>query len=101
MTRRLLHERLAECGVDILADHRVAALTEAGVLVRHTVSGRETLLPDVASVVAATGARPADRLRAALLAERPLLPVHPVGDARSPGQIDAAIHDGHFVARSI
>lgn len=101
MTRRLLHERLAECGVDILADHRVAALTEIGVLVRHTVSGRETLLPDVATVVAATGARPADGLRAALLAERPLLPVHPVGDARSPGQIDAAIHDGHFVARSI
>lgn len=101
MTRRLLHERLAECGVDILADHRVAALTEAGVVVRHTVSGRETLLPDMATVVAATGARPADGLGAALFALRPLLPVHTVGDARSPGQIDAAIRDGHFVARGI
>lgn len=101
MTLRLLHERLLACGVDILADHGVAALTPEGVVLRHTVSGAERLLPGIASVVAATGARPRDALKAGLAAARPGLPVHLVGDARSPRHIEAAIHDGHMTGRSL
>ncbi len=101
MTLRLLQERLHECDVEIITDHAVIALTETGIILRHMVTGRERLLPDIASVVTATGARPLDGLRHALVAARPGLRLHLVGDARSPRHVEAAIYDAHMAARSL
>ena len=101
MTRHLLHERLIDRGVAILADRTVARLTEDGVVTRHTVSGAEELLAGVATVVAATGGRAEDGLARALRAAAPALRLDVVGDARSPRTVEAAIYEGQMAARAL
>lgn len=101
MTWRLIYKRLLDQGVDFVVDSEVSRLTDEGILVRHILTGRETPLPDVATVVAACGGQANDGLYHALKSRAPDLELHLIGDASSPRQIERAVYEGHMAARAI
>lgn len=101
MTWRLLYQRLLDQAVEVIVESEVVRLTEAGVVIRHRVSGRERTLPEVATVVAACSGRANAGLARALRQAAPGLPVHLVGDAVAPRQIERAIYEGHLAGRAI
>jgi hypothetical protein len=101
MTWRLLYQRLLDQGVEILVEREVARLTPEGVVVRHVVSGRESALPGIATVVAACGGVASDGLYRELRRAAPGVEVHLVGDAAAPRQLERAIYEGHMAGRAI
>ena len=101
MTWRLLYQRLLDQGVRFVTESEVVRLTEEGIAIRHLVSGREKMLPDIATVVAACGGSANDGLYRRLRRAAPALEMHLVGDAASPRQIEQAIFEGHIAARKI
>jgi len=101
MTGRLLYQRLLDRDVTFIVESEVARLTEDGVAIRHRYTGRETILPQIATVVAACGAKANDGLYWALRRRAPALDLHQIGDAAAPRQIERAIYEGHMAARAI
>jgi NADPH-dependent 2,4-dienoyl-CoA reductase/sulfur reductase-like enzyme len=101
MSWRLLYQRLRDQGVEILVEREVVRLTDDGVVVRDVVSGRESTLPGIATVVAACGGCANDGLRSELRRAAPGVEVHLVGDAAAPRQIERAIYEGHMAGRAI
>jgi hypothetical protein len=101
MTWRVLYKRLLEQDVTFIVDSEVSRLTEEGIVVQHLVSGRETALPGVASVVAACGGNANDGLYHSLRRHAPALELHLIGDASAPRQIEQAVYEGHMAARAI
>jgi len=101
MSWRLLYQRLLDQAVEILVEREVVRLTDDGVVVRHVVSGRESTLPGIATVVAACGGRANDGLYRELRRAAPGVEVHLVGDAAAPRQIERAIYEGHMAGRAI
>jgi 2,4-dienoyl-CoA reductase-like NADH-dependent reductase (Old Yellow Enzyme family)/thioredoxin reductase len=101
MTWRLLYQRLLDQGVRFITESEVVRLTEEGIVVRHLVSGQETTLPEIATVVAACGGNANDGLYRRLRRAAPGLETHLVGDAVAPRQIEQAIFEGHIAARKI
>jgi pyruvate/2-oxoglutarate dehydrogenase complex dihydrolipoamide dehydrogenase (E3) component len=101
MTWRLLYQRLLDQGVRFFTESEVARLTDEGIVMRHLVSGRETTLPGIASVVAACGGNANDGLYRRLRRAAPNLEAHLIGDAVAPRQIEQAIFEGHVAARKI
>ena len=77
------------------------ACRQMGIEITDLISEESRLLEDVATLVAATGARPESDLDAALRSAMPDLPVHVVGDAQVPGNIEAAIASGHHAGRAV
>ncbi len=101
MSWRLLYQRLLDQTVEILVESEVVRLTGDGVVVRHVVSGRESTLPGIATVVAACGGRVNDGLWRELRRAAPGVEVQLVGDAAAPRQIEQAIYEGHMAARAL
>jgi dimethylglycine catabolism A len=101
ITWRLLHQRLLDQGAEIFVDTKVIRLTEEGIVIRHLVSGRESALTKVTTLVAACGARANDELHLELLMTAPELEVHIAGDAAAPRYIEQAIYEGHMIARAL
>jgi pyruvate/2-oxoglutarate dehydrogenase complex dihydrolipoamide dehydrogenase (E3) component len=101
ITWRLLHQRLLDQGAEIFVDTEVIRLTEEGMVIRHLVSGRESAMTKVNTLVAACGARANDELHLELLMTAPELEVHIAGDAASPRYIEQAIYEGHMIARAL
>lgn len=101
MTLRVLEEQIASAGISVLPLTQVEALVETGIVLRDLVTNETRLLPDIATVVAATGSAPIKTLEASLAAANASLPVHVIGDAVSLGQIEGAIADGHRVGREL
>jgi len=101
MSWRLLYQRLLDQTVEFVVESEVVRLTDDGVVVRHVVSGRESTLPGIATVVAACGGRANDGLCRELRRAAPGLEVHLVGDAAAPRQIERAIYEGHMAGRAI
>jgi len=101
MTWRLLYQRLLDQGVGFVTESEVVRLTEAGIAIRHLMSGRETMLPDIATVVAACGGNANDGLYSQLRRAAPGLELHLIGDAVAPRQIEQAIFEGQMAGRKI
>jgi len=101
MTGRLLYQRLLDQNVTFIVESEVVRCTDEGVMIRHRYTSRETLLPDIATVVAACGGKSNDALFYDLRRRAPALEVHLIGDAAAPRQIERAIFDGHMVARAL
>ena len=101
MTWRLLYQRLLDQGVRFVTESEVVRLTEEGIAIRHLVSGRETTLPDIATVVAACGGSANDGLYHRLRRAAPALETHLIGDAAAPRHIEQAIFEGHIAARKL
>ncbi|MFI5001086.1 MAG: FAD-dependent oxidoreductase [Reyranellales bacterium] len=101
MTWRLLYQRLLDQGVGFLTESEVVRLTEEGIVIRHLISERETMLPDIATVVAACGGNANDRLYHQLRHAAPGLEMHLIGDAVAPRQIEQAIFEGHMAGRKV
>ncbi len=101
MSRRLLYQRLLDQTVEFVVESEVVRLTDDGVVLRHVVSGRESTLPGIATVVAACGGRANDGLCRELRRAAPGLEAHLVGDAAAPRQIERAIYEGHMAGRAI
>ncbi len=93
-----LQARLIERGVTIVNGHTVAALTHGGARLSCIYTGRlyeigcEAFIP-------VTSREPQDELWAALQ-DHGLTTLSRIGDARAPGLIAHAVHDGHAAARS-
>jgi dimethylglycine catabolism A len=101
MTWRLLYQRLLDQGVGFLTESEVVRMTEDGIVIRHLISGRETTLPEIATVVAACGGKANNELYRRLRHAAPGLEMHLIGDAVAPRQIEQAIFEGHMVGRKI
>ena len=101
MTGRLLYQRLLDQNVTFIVESEVTRLTEDGVAIRNRYSGRETVLPDIATVVAACGGTSNDGLFHELRRSAPTLELHLIGDAASPRQIERSIYEGHMAAREL
>lgn len=101
ITWQLLHARLLTAGVTIIAHHEVTALTDTGIDIRCTVTGRTTGLDGIVTVVAAAGGVGRTGLATQLKAFRPTLPIRIVGDANAPRTIEQAILEAHLAARAI
>jgi NADPH-dependent 2,4-dienoyl-CoA reductase/sulfur reductase-like enzyme len=101
MTGRLLYQRLLDQNVTFIVESEVARCTEEGVIVRNRYTSRETLLPDIATVVAACGGKSNDSLFRELRRRTPSLKVELIGDAAAPRQIERAIFEGHLAARAL
>ncbi|HVM77576.1 MAG TPA: FAD-dependent oxidoreductase [Stellaceae bacterium] len=101
MTGRLLYQRLLDRNVAFVVESEVVRLTEEGIVIRHRYTGRETVLPGIATVVAACGGEANDGLYRALKHRAPALDLRLIGDAAAPRQIEAAVYEGHLAAREI
>jgi NADPH-dependent 2,4-dienoyl-CoA reductase/sulfur reductase-like enzyme len=101
MTGRLIHQRLLDQNVTFIVESEVVRLTEDGVAIRHRYTGRETVLPQIATVVAACGGKANDTLYRSLKRRAPALDLRLIGDAAAPRQIERAIYEGHMAAREI
>jgi 2,4-dienoyl-CoA reductase-like NADH-dependent reductase (Old Yellow Enzyme family)/thioredoxin reductase len=101
MTGRLLYQRLLDQNVTFITESDVVRLTEEGAVIRNRYTGRETLLPEIATVVAACGGRPNDGVFRELRRRAPALDCRLIGDAAAPRQIERAIYEGHMTAREI
>ncbi|MSO65990.1 MAG: FAD-dependent oxidoreductase [Alphaproteobacteria bacterium] len=101
MTWRLLYQRLLDRKVQFYLEHQVAGLTEDGVVIAHAITGQRTLLPGVATVVAAGGGYANDGLYRRLRMAAPSLDLRVIGDAAAPRQIEHAIHEGHMAGRAL
>ena len=101
MSGRLLYQRLLDRNVTFIVESEVVRLTEDGVAIRHRYTGRETILPEIATVVAACGGKANDGLYRALRRRAPTLDLRLIGDAAAPRQIERAIYEGHMAAREI
>lgn len=100
-TRAPLLERLHKQNVPIIATTEVSRLTDEGIMLLDLPTGRETLLADIATVVAACGGVPNDTLLHALKKDYPALEIHAVGDARAAREIERAIYEGHMIGREL
>jgi NADPH-dependent 2,4-dienoyl-CoA reductase/sulfur reductase-like enzyme len=101
MTERVLRQRLLDKGVVFIVDTEVVRLIERGVVIRHLVTGCETMLHNIETVVTACGSEANDALYHALRERAPELPLHLIGDAMAPRHIEGAIFAGHMAARAI
>lgn len=101
MTRRHLYGRLLDRGVTVLPEHEVIRFTDDGIRIRHLVSGREQILLDAVTVVAACGGRADEAVYKALRRALPRVAVHLVGDALAPRLVEQAIYEGQMAARAI
>jgi N,N-dimethylglycine/sarcosine dehydrogenase len=101
MTGRLLYQRLLDQNVTFIVESEVARLTEEGVAIRNRYTRRETLLPQIATVVAACGGKANDTLYRELTRRAPRLDLRLIGDAAAPRQIERAIYEGHLAAREV
>lgn len=101
MTGRLLYQRLLDQNVTFIVESEVVRLTDDGVAIRNRYSGRESVLPDIATVVAACGGTSNDGLFHELKSQAQSLELHLIGDAASPRQIERAIYEGHMAAREL
>jgi NADPH-dependent 2,4-dienoyl-CoA reductase/sulfur reductase-like enzyme len=99
MTSRLLYQRLVDRGIAFHTESNVARFTDAGIEIRHLVSGRSELIADAVTVVAACGAIANDQLYGELRRALPAADAVLVGDALSPRHIEQAIYEGHMAAR--
>ncbi|MBK8439946.1 MAG: FAD-dependent oxidoreductase [Rhodobacter sp.] len=97
-----LQARLIERGVTILAGQTVTALYPGTARLACAYTGRETDIP-CAGFIPVTSREPQDALWLALkdvAKDRGLTSLHRIGDARAPGLIAHAVHDGHAAARA-
>jgi len=102
-----IHRRLLEVGVDILTQHSVCAVTEAGVTLDCVVTGRRRQAA-ADSVVMVTARTPDDSLARSLSrviegegdSARPRS-ITAIGDAWVPGTIASAVWWGHRFAREL
>lgn len=95
----LWYKRARKKGITLTPNVSVVAIDGNTVKAIHNYSGKEILWRDVDSVVLATPHRAGEELYKALKGKVPEL--HRIGDCLTPRRLDAAILDGHRVARSI
>ncbi|MBT6118868.1 MAG: FAD-dependent oxidoreductase [Rhodospirillaceae bacterium] len=98
--------RLDEIDVAMTTHHNLAEVRDGEVLLRHTVTRRECVLP-AASVLVVAGRLPDDALQSALMAAPEALAaagvksVKPIGDCHAPAAIVHATYAGHRYAREL
>ncbi|WP_284162661.1 FAD-dependent oxidoreductase [Frigidibacter sp. SD6-1] len=92
-----LQARLIERGVKIITSHVVSGLAPGEALLACAYSGGPSRLP-CGTFVPVTSREPQDGLWQALK-DRGLATLARIGDARAPGLIAHAVHDGHRFAR--
>jgi dimethylamine/trimethylamine dehydrogenase len=93
-----LHARLIERGVTIVTSHKVAALGAGTARLACAYSGRQHDIP-CEGFIPVTSREPDDALFLALQG-CDLASLARIGDARAPGLIAHAVHDGHRAARA-
>ncbi len=93
-----VHKRLHQAGVDIVTAARPVDFSAGTLVLENVYGGPERALSAVDLLVHAVPRRANDRLETALREACPDLPLHLVGDCRSPRNLMAAIHGGHAVA---
>lgn len=93
-----LHARLIERSVTIVTGHTIARLVPGGVRLGCVHTGREREI-DCGAFVPVTSREPQDALWMSLQ-DHGLATLARIGDARAPGLIAHAVHDGHAAARS-
>jgi 2,4-dienoyl-CoA reductase-like NADH-dependent reductase (Old Yellow Enzyme family)/thioredoxin reductase len=94
-----LYERLLSAGAVFMPNCDVVALDSQSVVIRDVYSQRETRIGPVELLVAWTGSRAIDGLRAAIDAAG--IELHLIGDAVAPRTGDIAFAEGAMAARSI
>lgn len=92
-----LQTRLIERGVRIITSHKVAGLLPETAVLACAYTGNEIRI-DCAGFVPVTSREPDDALWLALQGKQ-LSSLERIGDARAPGLIAHAVHDGHRVGR--
>jgi dimethylamine/trimethylamine dehydrogenase len=94
-----LQRRLIERGVRILTSVTVAGLLPGGARLSCVFTGRETEIA-CGGFVPVTSREPQDALWSALEGQG-LATLERIGDARAPGLIAHAVHDGHRAGRAL
>jgi 2,4-dienoyl-CoA reductase-like NADH-dependent reductase (Old Yellow Enzyme family) len=93
--------RLDLAGAEIVPMHELVRLQAGTAVLCHYDSRRERIVRQVGAAVWVGPQRARSEVAAALDAVRPELPVHVIGDARSPRRIRNAIREGYDTARRI
>ncbi len=91
--------RLDALGTDVLPLHELVHFRDGGAVLRHYDSGRERTIPRVDAALWVGAQVPDDGLVAELASSG--IPVHLIGDARSPRRIRNAIREGYDLAHRI
>ncbi|MGB3147767.1 MAG: FAD-dependent oxidoreductase [Paracoccaceae bacterium] len=94
-----LQTRLIERGVEIVTAKVVSGLIEGAARLACVFTGKETHV-DCGGLVPVTSREPDDRLWLDLQ-DKGLTVLERIGDARAPGLIAHAVHDGHRAGRSL
>jgi len=92
----MLYKRLKKLGVDMITNAKVEEITEDGVVYEKD-GEKQTVEAD--SVVLAAGSKPNISLMKAL--EDKVAEIYAIGNAKEPGNVLAAIHEGSRLAREI
>ena len=92
-----IYRRLYQAGVDIRTAREVTGFSDGTLRLKNPYSGQASVIDGVDLVVYATPRVVRDEL----FAELSGLPVHHVGDCRSPRNLLAAIQGGHLAALSL
>lgn len=96
---RMLYERLLKKGVVMSPHTWIREISEDSVVVYNTISGEERVIEGVDTVVLATGAAADDELYRALKGN--VKELYAVGDCVAPRDVEAAVYEGHKVARAL
>jgi hypothetical protein len=99
MSWRVTYARLLELGVSFHTLVTLVAVTGDAARLRHVYTGSETVVEGIDTVIGAALPRAEDTLYRTLLGQ--FKEVRLIGDAVAPRGVEAAVCDGHEVARAI
>jgi 2,4-dienoyl-CoA reductase-like NADH-dependent reductase (Old Yellow Enzyme family) len=93
--------RLAEAGITVHMLRRPVRLDARGLWIADTLSGREELLAEIATLVHASPGVACDELARELETLAPALELHVVGDASAPRSALEAVYEGHLAGMRV
>lgn len=94
-----MFEQFMRTGVELTPQAQIIAVGPDSVTYRNNVTGEESVITDVDTVVAATGVRPEQSLYEMLRTGK--TPVYLVGDAASVGSLQTAMHNCYGIVSSL
>ena len=95
----LLRKRICEGGADVFTDHVIDSFDGDKVIIRHTYSGRKTVLSGLDTVLVAGQSRSENALYKHFKGRRPH--VYSVGDCVAPRGVEQAILEAEVMARQL